>query len=442
MIIQTDQLEVPSATEHEKRLLSCLFLDSLNEGFRGCLRKSVALGVTEDTFFKPLHKQVWRSMSAMKDQPIPLDELAILDWCKANKEPDIPEYKELNEILNSCVTTTWFEHWLEVCMDTESKRQFRTLGMEVAQMASEGASASDMGLAMEKKPKSVLGASANAIKADLASEATSNLIALNNSTNDFIGIATGISAWDYLLGGIRPGTLNIIAARPSRGKTTIALQVALNVATINKRIRFWSLEMSPLQLLNKLALNLSGVMYQRAKDGLLSNQELRNYENAANAISNMPIDISKDSNVTVAHIAGQLHRDLALNSEDSKPELVIVDYLQLITPADRRVPREQQIAQMTRDLKMITRDTGVPIILLAQLSRECEKDKREPRMSDLREGGSSEQDADTITFLHHDEALGEFGLRLLVAKNREDKTGKVEVTFNRPLSRIYTTKTA
>lgn len=437
MLIPFDSTPVPAATEQEARLLSCIAIESIC-GNNECLRKAQALGVSEDTFYKPLHQMVWQACLGLTDAGYPADELGIHCWLRDNSEGEqTPTLQEITALVDSCETTTWFNHWLEVTLDAQSKRQYRQLGMKIAELASEGASADEMSVAMEMKPKSVLAATGSVDKAVVAKEATQRIINLNNSKSGLLGLSTGIDTIDNILGGIRPHTLNVMAGRPGRGKSTLSLQIALNLATINKRVRFWSLEMSPVQIHNKLALNLAGINYQLAKDGCLTQQQLQNYENASNAIVNMPIDISEESVVTVAQIAGQLHRDIALNPKDSQPELVIVDYLQLLTPSDKRVVREQQIAQMTRDLKGITKITGIPILLLAQLSRECEKEKREPKMSDLREGGSAEQDADTITFLHWIEGMDPLELKVIVAKNREDQEGKGIVTFNKPLQRIY-----
>lgn len=439
MIQPLDQHDVPSATLHEERLLACIAIDSLNQKSAGCYRKSQALGISEDSFFKPLHKEIWMAMESLTGQNHLLDELSIHCWLRDNREEEAPDLQTLSSLLDSCETTTWFDHWLETVLETENKRQYRTLGMKITEMASEGASASDMIDAMENKPKGVVATSGDVKKADVAKDITQAVIEMRNNQTQLAGLPSCIDDYDSILGGYREASFNIIAARPAVGKTTAALQIALNLVSSNRRVRFWSLEMTPKQLLHKLALNLSKTNYQSAREGILTDEQIASYEAAANAIANMPLDINDDAHATTKQIAGALYRDLALNPASSKPCLVVVDYLQLLTPLDRKVPREQQLSEISRELKLLAKDTGVPILALAQLNRETDKEKRAPRVSDLRGSGALEQDADTITLLHPPPDADEYTLQMIVAKNREDQTGIATVTFNKRLSRIYTT---
>jgi replicative DNA helicase len=438
MLLPLDNGPVPSATEQEARLLSCLALDSLNEQASGCFTKALALGISDESFFKPTHKLVWQAFNALRTQGYLLDELGAHCWLRDNTEEGMT-IQELSSILDTCETTTWFDHWLQVVLEAQAKREYRARGLRIAEMASEGASISDMGAAMENRPKAVLGGTQSVDKHAMAKEVTRRLLEAKNSENHFLGLPTGIGDWDFLLGGLRPATLNVVAARPGIGKTTIALQTAINLVSANHRCRFWSLEMTPEQVLFKLALNLSETCWQDVKEGWLPQEQQAKFEAAANAIGNMPLDIAKESTVTTQMIAGALHQDIAMNPPSSKPELVIIDYLQLITPMDRRLPREEQVAAISRDLKLLANDTGIPIMILAQLNRDSVKEKRRPKVSDLRGSGAIEQDADTITLLHYTEDMPSTELILIVDKNREDQTGSRTVTFNKRLSRIYDT---
>jgi len=438
MLLPLDSTPVPAATEHEARLLACFCLDSINGNKAGCLRKAQALGVGVESFYKPMHILVWEACLALSESNHLLDDLGIHCWIRDNrKDEETLTVQDIAAIIDTCETTVWFEHWLTVVLETHAKREFRQMGMKVAEMASGGASASDMGNVMENKPKGLVAATASVRLDATAKEATARLIEMHRLKRGFIGLATGIGALDAILSGIRPSTVNVIAGRPGQGKTSIGLQIALNLISANIRVRFWSLEMTPVQLHNKLALNHSGTNWQFAKDGLLKPEQLQSYERSADAVARMPLDICKSTSVTTTEIAGTLYKDLALNAPGSQPQLVIIDYFQLIQPSDKRVRREEQLESISRELKALALDTNVPILLLAQLNRENVKDKRRPRAADLRGSGALEQDADTITLLHHPDDMHDHELMLIVDKNREDRTGDCTVSFNKPFSRIY-----
>jgi len=436
MILPIDKTEVPSAMNHEARLLSCIALDALQGEEHGCFRKAKALGVSEESFYKVLHRRMWIAAENMDGR---YDELTMAIWMRDHEEGFDPEglIQDLTEVLNSCETTFWFDHWLEVVLETQAKREYRHIGMEITELATKGATTEEMADVLEKKPKGVMASTGLVNKDATARAATQRILALKNSGKNFLGLSTGIDQWDQTLYGLRECTLNIVGARPGLGKTSIALQVALNIALQNQRVHFWSCEMSPEQLHFKLALSHSHTDWKKAKDGMLGAEQLRNFEYAANAIAAMPIEIPKETNITTKMVAGLLHKDIAMNTRENRPKLVIIDYLQLMIPTNKALKRDQQIEEMSRDLKNLALDTGVPILLLAQINRDAEKENRNPRPSDLRGSGAIEQDADSITFLHTKNGDDPMSLRLIVAKNREDSTGECVVTFNKRISKIY-----
>lgn len=436
MILPIDKTEVPSASNHEARLLSCIALDALQGEERGCFRKAKALGVTEESFYQMLHRRMWVAAENMDGT---FDELTMAIWMRDHEENCEPDglIQDLMGVLNSCETTFWFDHWLEVVLETQAKREYRHMGMEVAELATQGATMDEMADVLEKKPKGVMASTGLVDKDATARAATERILALKNSGKNFLGLSTGVEAWDNTIYGLRECTLNVVGARPGLGKTSIALQVALNVALQNQRVHFWSCEMSPEQLHFKLALSHSQTDFHKAKEGMLGPEQYRNFEYATKAIAAMPIEIPKVTNITTNMVAGLLHKDIALNSTENRPKLVIIDYLQLMIPTNRALKRDQQIEEMSRDLKNLALDTGVPILLLAQINRDAEKEHRNPRPSDLRGSGAIEQDADTITFLHTKNGDDPMSLRLIVAKNREDSTGECVVTFNKRISKIY-----
>ncbi len=260
------------------------------------------------------------------------------------------------------------------------------------------------------------------------------------------GLSTGFHDLDNLTNGLQPAELIILAARPSMGKTAFVCNIAEAVATEARRrqmetspnareqakggVLMFSLEQSSLDLAERLLCIFTRIDGHRLKRGELSDEEKQDVQVAASALSELPIFIDDRAGLTMSEIAAVSRRvkrkyDIAL---------IIIDYLQLIEPEDKRISREQQVAQITRRLKKLAKDLDLPIIALAQLNRGVEmRTEKQPRLADLRESGSIEQDADKVLFLHRPEAYdpedhpGE--AEVIVAKNRNGRTGVVTLAW-------------
>ena len=245
-------------------------------------------------------------------------------------------------------------------------------------------------------------------------------------------LTTGLSDLDRMLGGMRPGELIILAARPGMGKTALALGIADHVTTIGKTTLFVSLEMSARELIERVCSARSGVDGSQIRDGKLLDDERRSFDTSAAKVSRLPLWIDSPNSITAFDIVSNARRMRRKHGL----ELLIVDYLGLVTAENPKDPRHEQVAKTTRRAKQIARELGIPIILICQLNRESEKggDHR-PRLSHLRESGSIEQDADVVLFVHRDEYYrpndpDERGkAEIIVAKNRNGATGTVEVTW-------------
>jgi replicative DNA helicase len=233
---------------------------------------------------------------------------------------------------------------------------------------------------------------------------------------------------DQELGGLHPGELIVLAARPRMGKTALALQFARQIAEDGRHVLFVSLEMAGSELANRALCGIAGVDGSRVRNGRLSERDLTLLEFAGERLAKAALHLVDAPSVTVGDIratAKALHRRHRLS-------LVVVDYLQRVTADDRRLQRYQQLGQISGDLKRLARELGVPVLALAQLSRELESDKKpRPRLSHLRESGDIEADADVVLLLHREEVYRrDADLRgkalLIVAKNRN---GPSEMDF-------------
>jgi replicative DNA helicase len=239
---------------------------------------------------------------------------------------------------------------------------------------------------------------------------------------------------DVLAGGMRPGHLFVIGARPAVGKSIAAAVVATHVASRNTGVLFSSLEMSEAEVTDRIASNLARVNLSRLTERNVSDWELQRLVGAHARSSGWPLWIDDRPGVGVNAIRGRA-RDVSRRSEGLG--LVVVDYLQLIAPTDRKAPRQEQVATISRSLKLLAREMCVPVVALAQLNRGLvhRQDKR-PVMSDLRESGAIEADADEIVLLHRDEKERPGEIEFGVEKNRHGRETRVSLSWSPHHARI------
>ncbi len=252
--------------------------------------------------------------------------------------------------------------------------------------------------------------------------------------DSFIGFSTGFNDLDKRLsGGFKEQDYVIIGARPSIGKTAFALTVALNMLLIhNYRIGFLSLEMKATDLLERALTGISRVNFSNIRNGLLTEDELAQIFDACESLAKQKFFIQDTPNMQLNDIRTQARK---MKREDDI-QLLFIDYIGLIQNTDNSVPRHEQIANISRTLKQLTRELNIPIIVLSQVGRQT--DGQLPRLSDLRESGSIEQDADVVILLHRnnaEEALIQ-KTEVLVAKNRNGETGKLDLGFHTNIVRF------
>lgn len=281
---------------------------------------------------------------------------------------------------------------------------------------------------------------------DLGKERMQRIIKIGDEGDkSYIGIPTNFRDYDKITGGLHGSDLIILAARPSVGKTAFAINLAYNVAKQNKKVLFFSLEMGNEQLYTRILALSSGIEARKIKDFNLNKEETLACVKTEEKIRNYPLYIAGDATVTVLEIKN-LARRFKLNTG---LDFIIIDYLQLINSISQNKQREQQVSEISRSLKLLAKELDVPILALSQLSRSVESrsDKR-PMLSDLRESGAIEQDADQVIFLHREEYYGkdeksdsaeekkEFvknlpnKVEVIIGKHRNGSTGTVFLSFD------------
>ncbi|QDT39753.1 replicative DNA helicase [Stratiformator vulcanicus] len=251
------------------------------------------------------------------------------------------------------------------------------------------------------------------------------------------GLKTGFFDLDGLTHGLRPGQIVVLAARPSMGKTALAGNIALNVAEAGDGVLLFSLEQSKEEIAVRMLSSLAAIDSHRIKEpGTLLEHERERILQRNAQVQNLPLVIDDRPAATTGRMGAivRRYRRRRLGPTGDGVKLVIVDYLQLIEPEDRRVPREQQVSTISRQLKAIARTAEVPIIVLAQLNRQSEmRENKRPRLSDLRESGAIEQDADIVMLLHRpsffDKGDRPGEADLIIAKQRDGATGTVPLTW-------------
>ncbi|HYG34065.1 MAG TPA: replicative DNA helicase, partial [Clostridia bacterium] len=280
---------------------------------------------------------------------------------------------------------------------------------------------------------------------DLVKKAINTIEEFHQRQGMLTGIPTGFQDLDKMTSGFHGGEMIVIAARPSMGKTSLAMNIAEHVAIDNKLpVGVFSLEMTSESLVLRMLCSRSRVNMRNIRDGFLAERDFPKLTGAAGKLANSPLFIDDSSGLSVLQLrakARRMHQQYGI-------KLFVIDYLQLLHSTSRRAEnRQQEIADISNGIKGLAKELNVPVIVLSQLNRELERDKnRKPRMSDLRESGSIEQDADLIGLLYKPSAEDDeaapapaeeaVAVNLLIAKQRNGPTGDVNLTFMKSYTRF------
>ncbi len=280
---------------------------------------------------------------------------------------------------------------------------------------------------------------------DIVKAAMGRIEELYDSKDAYTGLPTGFTDFDRMTSGLQPSDLIIVAARPSMGKSSLVLNIAEHVAIKgHKSVAFFALEMSKEQLTNRILSAEAGVDSHSFRSGALSGNDWDDLAHAMDVLHDVPIFMDDTSGITIPEVKAKI-RKINQDPEKTPIGLVVIDYLQLMTSGKRTENRVQEISDITRNLKIMAKELNVPVIALSQLSRAAEKSSgrsdHRPQLSDLRDSGSIEQDADIVLFLYREgyytsmsgESLEESDsstAECIIAKNRHGETGKVDLGWD------------
>lgn len=431
----------PQDVTAEKSLLGAIMISD------GILPEILML-LKPDDFYDERHRIIYSAMSNLYDDHKPVDLLTLTSELKATKQlKNIGGGKYLTELSNFTPAASHAKAYAEIIKKTSTRRKLIKAGTEIANKAYEDdVETSELIGAAEKELFDVSG---NIVKSDytpledLLADAFERIEELQKNKGALRGLKTGFRDLDNKTAGLQKGDLVIIGARPAMGKTTFAQNIAYNIASINKKgVLFFSMEMGANEIVDRMLSDVSGVNNWNMRTGNISQEEFNRIGDAMGDLDGLPLYIDDTSSMTIVELRNKARRAM----HDHDIGVVIIDYLQLIQGSDRyKGNRVQEVTEISRGLKILARELNIPVVALAQLSRQVTgRDDPRPVLSDIRESGSIEQDADLVMFLHrpdyyrqNDDNYEETHItELIIAKHRHGAVGKIELYFHPELLRF------
>ncbi len=390
-----------------------------------------------DFFYSPQNKLIYEAVFTLYNQNKPTDVLSLAEYFRSrNKLDDVGGIEYLGELGLDNVLSSNVEYYAQIIKENALKRKLVNAGSIIieevfknpeAEVALEIAERTIFDIAQQKSSQDVQ------LITNLLMETVEQLEFRFNNKGSYTGVPSGYYDLDAMLAGFQKSDLIILAARPSMGKTAFALNIAQNIGIEQHvPVLIFSLEMSASQLTQRILCSEAEIDAQRARTGELNEQEWEKIADVMNKLHEAPILIDDSSGVTLSDIRAKARR---IKTKYPDLGLIIIDYLQLIE--DKTImDRNQAISGISRGLKSLARELNVPIISLSQLSRKVEDrtDKR-PMLSDLRESGAIEQDADVVMFVHREEYYDKENPELknkasiIIAKQRNGPVGSVDLLF-------------
>ena len=407
--------------------------------------------ITPESFYKPAHRYVYEAMLQLFNQNERIDLVSVSDVLNFNAKLEIIGGRAfINDLSYKTITTSNIEYYAKIVQEKAIKRALINAGSEIVSLGYDLNSTDDsldnaerliFEIASKKATKDM-----SHVK-DLVLQSYEKIEYRYNHRDELTGVPTGFYELDNMTSGLQKSDLIILAARPSMGKTAFALNIAQNVAIKAKiPVAIFSLEMSKEQLVQRLLCSEAEVDSQKMRTGNMQRKDWDKLATSMSDISDAPIYIDDSAGCTLTDIRAKCRR---LAMEEKNLGLVVIDYLQLMEGVGRE-DRIQQISAISRGLKTLARELDVPVIALSQLSRAVEQRKdRRPMLSDLRESGAIEQDADIVMFIYRDDyynreegddapkATGKEGKsEIIIAKQRNGPVGNFELLFQGSITKF------
>lgn len=424
---------IPNNIEAEQSILGCNLLDD-----------NVAIQIMSmlkpEDFYTEAHKTIFEAMTTIHAASKPIDYVTLTDELeRMGVLESIGGIDYITTLTNVVPSSANYKHYADIVKRTSLMRKLIRSSQEIIEKAYEG------------QEENILGFAEKTIFDISEQEDFSSLVAIGDTLDSVLnkfeeidknggqvrGITTGLESLDKLTGGLQRSDLILLAARPSVGKTSLAMNIVNNAALLGKhKVAVFSLEMPKEQITQRTLCSVSGVSMEKALKGKLQPSDWSALWEGSKKLSDAKIYIDDSSMNTSVQILSKCRR---LKREQGGLDLIMIDYLQLMSPAkkSKEANRQNEVAEITRNLKIAARELNVPIILLSQLSRDIEKrEGHEPVLSDLRESGAIEQDADIVMFIHNPSRYGDLQVEdgpniceLIVAKHRNGSLAKIKLKW-------------
>jgi len=428
---------IPHSREAEEAVLGSVLINT--EAYY-----DVAQFLQPEDFYLHRNRWIWEAFVRLHERRSPIDLLTVTEELESQgKLAEIGGPAYLTALINNVPTSLHAEAYGRIVEQTGIRRRMLEAANQIAKLAYK----EEMGVevVMDEAEKTIFGVSERRMTRDLQpiqhvlSEYYDRVDQLSQRDEEIFGVPTGFIDLDRLLGGLQGSDLLIIAGRPGTGKTAFMLSAAKNAAqTHKKHVAIFSLEMSNEQLVQRLISQETGIDSHRLRTGRLNEEEWPVFTHAIEVLADTRIFLDDTPSLTPLQIrtkCRRIHNEFQL-------DLILVDYLQLMSGGIRTDNRVQEVSNISRNLKILARELNVPVLAAAQLSRAVEqRADKEPQLSDLRESGSLEQDADIVMFIHRPELYDKDALKqniaqIKVAKHRNGPVGTIELVFRSNLARF------
>lgn len=428
----------PHSVETEQALLGVMLMSSE-------IQTEVVGMLTPEDFYRPAHATIFEAMRELQSNNVNFDHLSLADKLASMQKLDaIGGQAYLVELSGKVSVTSYWERYAEIILRLSTYRKLITAGNRIASLAYD--SPEDAQETVGIAEQTLLAVTEKQIKSDFKDlnaqlmPAMERLEELAENKGAIVGTPTGFADLDKITSGFRGGDLIILAARPAVGKTALALNMAVGAARAGVQVAIFSLEMGVEDLTQRILCSEALVSLTNVRNGNMPDDAWDGIVSAMDRLSRLNIAMDDSPSLNITELRAKARRQFRNIDGKEQKGLIIVDYLQLMQPTKRNTEsRQVEIAEISRGLKILAKDLNVPIIALSQLSRAVESRKgMRPQLSDLRESGAIEQDADIVMFIDRNtdperegsEDRPEPGTaHLILAKHRNGSTGTVELSF-------------
>ena len=427
--------DMPHSLEAEQAILGCLLLDTR-------IQVEITAYLKEEDFYAESHRNIFNAMTDIIAKNMPVDLVTLTDTLeKQGVLEQSGGISYITDLTNVMPSTANYQRYLDIVTRDSLLRKLIRGSAEIIETCK---TSMDKGAALSFAEKVVYDVSDQAdtsemVKIDkVLTEVISKFDELTTDKSSLRGINTGYRDLDELLNGLHPSDLVILAARPSVGKTSLAMNIVENIALKGKSCAVFSLEMGKEQIGERMVCSVAGVSMQRAKKGIINKTEWLKILKAREQLANAKIYIDDSAAIRPRELISKCRR---LKNKEGL-DFVMIDYIGLMTPDKVRNSdsRQNEISEISRSLKLLAKELKIPVLALSQLNRAVEARKGTPQLSDLRESGAIEQDADIVMFIHRpdksatekEKAEGKVKpnvAEIIVAKHRAGPTGTVELYF-------------